>query len=248
MRRWAAGLLFILALGALRAPATLLDDLASELTRGEVRLAEARGTVWRGSAVLAVRDATNDHLGAWLPVQWTAEPRALLRGALAWRLDSGGSTLARLEVHAGGLQISDARLRGAARNFAERIPHPFAHAGWNGDAALEVPALECSWRMRCAGRVNARWTGASSDLLANRPLGDYEISIDIRPQEQRFVWRTLRGPLAIDGGGSWREGSGAVLKAALHGDAQLLDQLPGVAGRWARPTGDPRSWTIAYPQ
>jgi general secretion pathway protein N len=57
------------------APASMVDAQVAEISRGVVRISDAKGTLWRGRGMLTSPD------GRWrVPVQWTVDPMRLLSG------------------------------------------------------------------------------------------------------------------------------------------------------------------------
>lgn len=64
----------LLASTAALAPATLMNPLLENASRGKLSLAEAEGTLWNGRGILGVSTA------AHLPVAWRFDPWPLLKG------------------------------------------------------------------------------------------------------------------------------------------------------------------------
>lgn len=84
MRRiaWMLAVVAIVAAAiAVFAPATLADARLASLSGGTLRLADARGTLWRGRGVLTSPE------GRWrVPVDWVWRPGALLAGVTSIEL------------------------------------------------------------------------------------------------------------------------------------------------------------------
>ena len=241
------GLALLCAVALWRMPGTLLDAGLDRATDGALRLADASGTVWDGQAVLMVRDLASNSWQPWLALEWSAEPASLLQGALSWRISSGGILAARIAFTATQAGIEDAKLQGPARFFLARIPNSLAHTGWSGDMALHSPAFRCTWKRRCAGRAELRWTGAASSLLPGQAFGDYLLTVEGSPNALLLQLRTLRGEVQIRGDGRWPPGAPPTFNGTIQGDPSFLQRLPSVGGSWLRPSGDAGAWTIAIP-
>ena len=73
----AAGAILLALALLLTAPATLLDRRIDALSAGRVRLANATGTLWRGSGELVLLPS-----GTRLPLLWRTDPWPLVRGEI----------------------------------------------------------------------------------------------------------------------------------------------------------------------
>jgi hypothetical protein len=98
---WLAGLVVLAAVCAAFAPAALVGALVAEATRGELRLANARGTAWNGAADVVAAD------GRWtVPATWRLDALPLLRGEARVALrPPEGAAGARADVVARGGRI-----------------------------------------------------------------------------------------------------------------------------------------------
>jgi hypothetical protein len=135
-----------------------------------VRLADARGTAWRGSGLLA------DAKGSWrLPIGWRLDPVALLRGGLALDLDPAESAGAKGTLHAQGNTL---RVEG----LHVELPAAMAETLWrrppvprvDGTLGIDAPAFSYDGS-RGDGRFELRWSNARVGLAGVRArLGTVE--------------------------------------------------------------------------
>jgi general secretion pathway protein N len=245
--RFLAVVLLVAAFFLVRLPGSLVDSAIEQTSDGAVRLAQAEGTLWRGSGSLMVIDPVTQRWQAWLPMTWDTDPSRLWRGALSWQFTSGGAPLADVEIGPTGVRLTRLQMRGPARFFLERIPSAIGRAGWEGDLAIDSPGWQCSWSLRCDGTAELRWFGASSDLLQKHRLGDYRVAITGKGSDISAHFDTLSGDIRIDGDGRWSLGSSPSFAGTLRGDPVLLDRLPNIAGRWVRSGGEPGVWLVSLP-
>lgn len=225
-------------------PATLLDAALQRLGAGNLRLADASGTLWRGRGVLTSLDPVTHEGRPWLAMEWTTTPE---NGVVTWHFTSGSEALAHINLGLNGAALRQVRLRGPARYFLEQIPASVGRAGWLGDMAVSSPEFRCSWQKQCAGSFELLWKNAASELLTGRVLGDYQLTGATNTGGAlAFQWRTLQGELRTEGQGQWPIGGAPSFNGTVQGDAQYLNQLPAVAGPWVHPAGE-GVWQVRFP-
>jgi hypothetical protein len=197
MRAAFALVALLLIVGALvaQAPATLLDRRLADATRGAVRLADARGTVWSGGADVA------DAKGRWtVPVAWRVDPLAALKGEIAVTLLPAGPATAR-----GAVVLRESELRATALDVV--LPATILESVWTDapvprfDGVLHLRAP--SWRIadaRSEGAADLRWERAGV-ALAGFALNLGVVDAAARPGDGGTVvtLRNRGGHVAIDG-------------------------------------------------
>jgi general secretion pathway protein N len=249
VRRWAAWGAAVGALGALAvfAPAAWLARAVDGATQGRVQLADARGTVWRGSGVLLLTGGAGSRDAASLP------------GRLAWALHWRGRTVDLTLNHACCLP-DDVTLRwhpGVARQTVEMLPTRSGTVGqwpaawlaglgtpWNtlqlgGAMRLSSPAWRLeheAGRTRFVGRLQLDLVGASSRLATIDPLGSYSVSLQggaSGGDGPSLVLTTVDGALRLSGSGQWSDGrlrfTGQA--EAAPGSEAALNNLLNIIGR-----------------
>ena len=185
------GLVAALGAAAAFAPASLVDGRLQTLTRGEVRLAAAEGTIWHGRGV-AVIGADR----ALIPVEWRLEPLPLASGEARITLEStpgtSGAPHGRLVLAAADARVERLELALPAAAIAARIPVPGLRAG--GTIAVRVEDLAIGERIdRGAVRVEWREARLASEVQPAVDLGTVTAVLSARDG-------ALAGPLTGRGG------------------------------------------------
>jgi len=199
----------VLAIVVANAPANWLAGWLASRTDGVVLLADARGTVWSGSAVMAVAtprgagEPRGEAAGLALPgrVTWTLEIERLLAPVLhlthdgvlvqplAVRVRDGG-----LVLDAGSLALPASMLRLAGAPLNTLLPEGRCTLQWNGlrfDGA-GPPVGEGTLRVGAFGLA----------ISPVKPLGDYLVSWSSGANGLAWQLATEQGPLQMEGGGS----------------------------------------------
>lgn len=205
------------------APATLVDTGLRRASDGQLRLAEAEGTLWSGSGQLEIRDA-GGRTGIAKSFAWRVVPESLLRGHLVCEvgLEQDAKrfpvTLSFSRVE---LANADVRLPAAVLGLA--VPK-LAPLGLTGDVQIHVARLSIA-RDGTQGNATLQWRGAGSALSSVSPLGDYELRLEGEGPAVRVSLRTLQGPLQLDGTGSWTHGNSPAFLATASVPPQHQQQL-----------------------
>lgn len=238
---WAAGGAIAGALLALIlfAPARWLADAVATASRGQVLLAQPRGTVWNGSARLVLTGGQGSTDAAALPgrVAWhllpawdgasariaadccTAQPLAL---RAQWRLAGWR------------LRLGDGRSQWPATVLAG-LGTPWNTLQLDGEVRLATQGLSVEWvegRPRIAGRAELEALRMASRLSTLRPMGSYRITLQGGTQATLRL-DTLEGSLQLSGTGQW---VGEHLRfrgeaSAVAGSEGALANLLNIIGR-----------------
>jgi general secretion pathway protein N len=241
LKRWAAaGAVLGGALVALAcAPAAWLAAAVNDATGQRLVLADARGTVWRGSAVLLLTGGAGSRSASALPgrLSWTlgldgaalglrARQDCCINGELRLRITPGlGRTRVELltaAVPAGGPVASP----GASTALGQWPASWLVGLGtpWNtlqptGSLQLSSPGLaveQVQGRWRFSGRADLEMGSIASRLSALDVLGSYRLSLSgdaDRGAAPHVHLSTSSGALQLTGDGQW-VGDGPA--AALH--------------------------------
>lgn len=193
------------------APATLLDAGLRRASAGQLRLAQARGTLWSGSGQLEIRDRTGRG-AVGKALSWTLQPRALWRGRLdfAVAIDHVSERFP-VRITLRGIELSDANFSLPASALGVAVP-PLAALGPRGELVFHIAKFARTDDAVAADAV-VTWKDASSTLTTVAPLGTYELRFNNVAESLRATLRTRSGPLRLDGGGSWR-GDGPLVFSA----------------------------------
>lgn len=210
--------LAVIAIVAANAPANWLALYLASRTDGVVVLADAQGTVWSGSAVLALgaprSGRTADEAGTGddrppldrlaLPgrITWTLEFERALAPVL--HLTQDGVLLqpllvrfrdGRLALDAGAAVLPASLLRLAGAPLNTLLPQ--------GRCELRWSALQIDGHGTATGDGTLRVSSFALALSPVRPLGDYLATWT--SGERGLSWKlvTERGPLVLEGGGTF---------------------------------------------
>ncbi|HEY7742934.1 MAG TPA: type II secretion system protein N [Burkholderiales bacterium] len=218
---------------AVRAPAAWVGD--SLESRSRLRLIDARGTVWNGSAMLGVSDGRQV---------------LLVPGRLSWRIGLAAIGSGRVTAEIAHPAVpAPLALTVAPRSIAMK-------AGQSELPAALLVALGTPFNtVRPGGALNLRWTDlefgsgtlsgglqiewreAQSALSPVAPLGSYRLQITGSGETARIQLDTLRGPLRLQGGGTVKGGR-ISFKGVASADAEMRPALIGLISVLGRRVGD----------
>ena len=257
MLRWIAiglvGLLAILATAVATAPSRFVDLALDRASLGRVRLAEADGTVWRGSGRLVLVDGTAadtadaaappDHVqalaGVAIPgrVRWDVRPWPLLAGLVDATLTVDGMAQpVRLQGNFAELRIGPGRLSLPSVELS-RLGSPWNSIRPSGALAVEWQALSIR-EGQLSGDAAIELRDASSALTPVQPLGSYRVDIAGRGATAQLGLETISGPLRLSGTGTWEARAGLRFTAEAQAEAEQADRLRSFLGVIGRREGE----------
>jgi general secretion pathway protein N len=245
--RWAiAGGVLGALLGLIAfAPAAWLARAVASATNERLLLADARGTLWRGSALPVLTGGPGSRDASALPgrLQWDIGLRGLgfeLRAQQDCCLN--GTAVLHIKPGLGRLQLT---LQPPAGGIVGQWPAAWlAGLGtpWNtlqlgGTLRVSAPALSMEsveGRWRLAGRADFDLVGVSSRLSTLPTLGSYRLSlIGDASGASQISLTTLEGAMQLSGNGSWGPGGIHLRGEATAGaaDEAALSNLLNIIGR-----------------
>lgn len=216
--RWAAAGVVLGALMALVAfaPAAWLAGAVASATQQRLLLADARGTVWSGSAVAVLTGGAGSRDATALPgrLGWTLRPHGLglaltlqqaccLNGVVAVQVRPGINRTDYTLVPPSGWvgQWPTAFLGG--------LGTPWNTMELGGSVRLASPGLRIAsvqGRWVVDGRADLDLVGVSSRLSTLDALGSYRLSLSgdaANPGIARLALTTQEGALQLSGNGTW---------------------------------------------
>lgn len=239
---WAGAACGLLAGGLAFLPASWLAGALTQASQERLLLADARGTVWSGSAIPVLTGGADSRSAALLPgrVHWTLGLHGLalqvrlrqpccIDDALVLRLHPGLSGLT-LEVPAGGVGSWPAAwLAGLGAPWNSLQLGGTLFVGTNG---LKLHGAAGRWRLE--GEADLQFADMASRLSTLDRLGSYHLRIEGRAgQPTTLRLTTLDGALQLQGDGQW---TGTQFR--FRGDARAapgyeaaLDNLLNLLGR-----------------
>jgi general secretion pathway protein N len=191
------------------APARWLANAVERATEGRVLLRDARGTLWNGSAQIALTGGAGSADAMALPdrVDWRVRPR--WDGARA-QFAVACCTVQPLELRAhlalGGvlIQVADGQSQWPA-SLVAGLGTPWNTLQFDGEMVLSTQSLSVEWvqgRLAIAGRAELRAQRLSSRLSTLRPMGSYRITV-LGGATPTLQLETLEGALQLAGSGQW---------------------------------------------
>ncbi|MEO8279149.1 MAG: type II secretion system protein N [Ideonella sp.] len=253
-RRWAlagflAGALLAVAVWA---PATWLASAVNSASDGRLLLAEARGTVWNGSAVVVLTGGQDSRDASALPgrLHWLMRPILHEGAGLALHLDQAcclrDDATVFLKPGLGRTQLEIP----ASKDWLAQVPTGWlAGLGtpWNtlelgGQLRLRSSGLKLetvAGRWRIAGSAAVELHALSSRLSTLPTLGSYRMDLRADPANTSvpgaaLQLSTLEGALRLSAAGRW-DGTGLRLRgdasAATPADEAALGNLLNIIGR-----------------
>ena len=238
---WAAGgaLLGLLLATVFFAPARWLAGAVSQASGGQVVLADARGTVWSGSARLVLSGGADSQGSMALPgrLDWRMRPAA---GGLAADVNAACCMAQALQLH------TSPRWGGALMKVADHTSNWPAGllaglgAPWNtiqaqGLLALSTQGLSVEWasgRATMQGSLQLDALDMASRLSTLKPMGSYRLTLN-GGTVNKLQLETLQGSLQLTGSGQWVGGrlrfDGVATSTPERQDA--LSNLLNIIGR-----------------
>ena len=194
---------------ALFAPAQWLARSITQASAGQVQLAQARGTLWNGSAQLLLTGGA------------ASQDRAALPGRIAWQLRPTWSGL-RAQLHAACCTASPLQLQIHLRWDGARITLADSQSQWpaavlaglgtpwntlqpQGQLVLRTTGLQADWaagRMVLTGQAQLDALAMSSRLSTVAPMGSYRLALQ-GGAVPTLTLQTLEGSLQLSGSGQW---------------------------------------------
>ena len=246
------GLVVVCAVVLAAAPANWIARYVASRSDGRILLADARGTVWHGDAVLAFAerggiDAAASMSALALPgrINWAVEvPHGLalalllthdgvLQQPVRVRFGIGGGAM---DVAAGAASLPAALLRLAGAPLNTLRPE--------GQLAVQWDALTIRSGQPLVAAGTVRVGDLAISISPVRPLGDYRVAW--KSDERGLTWRldTERGPLQLDGTGTMASRAGVNarvnVRASVAADAspQTVARLKPLLDALGRRSGD----------
>ncbi|MGZ5132548.1 MAG: type II secretion system protein N [Caldimonas sp.] len=247
--RWAiAGLLFgVIAGFVLFAPAAWLAQAVASASGQRLLLADARGTIWSGSAVAVLTGGADSRDASTLPgrLEWTLSPRVYGVELAARHACCINGTM-RVQIRPGLGRVRATLLAPPSGPVGQ---WPSAWLGglgtpWNtlqlgGTARIVSPGFsieQVEGRWRLEGKVNLELEGVSSRLTTLETLGSYRVTLTGGSGTNSATLLSLStqdGPLQLTGSGTWGPGGvkfrGEARSASV--DEAALSNLLNIIGR-----------------
>lgn len=207
------GLIFVAGAAALAVlPARWL--MAALPAHWPMAIVDASGTIWSGTATLAVGPAHHRHrLAPPLRWHWSFGNGPRMQLSHPWL--NGPLTLA---LSPTGISVSSQTLTLPAQALAT-LDARIAAIGPEGRLSVRWPATDFGrGAPEGTGLLEAEWRDAASTLTPIRPLGHYKLTITHVEGSANLGLATLHGPLLLEGAGSLDGRQGLQFKGSARAD------------------------------
>ena len=211
-RRWAfAGLLFgTVAAVVAWAPARWLASAVQDLSQSQVRLEQPRGTVWSGTAQLALSGGSGSSDTVALPgfVTWRIRPAW---GGLSIDLTASCCTPQPLKIAARAVGLSGVHVdlsdhqSSWPTSLLVGLGTPWNTLQLQGQLAVRSQGLTLDLtreQMALAGQMQVDAMQVSSRLSTLKPMGSYRVTVQ-GGSTPTVQLQTLDGSLELSGTGQW---------------------------------------------
>lgn len=194
---------------ALFAPAQWLANAVAQASGGQVQLAQARGTLWKGSAQLLLTGGAASYDRAALPgrIAWQLRPTwSGLRAQLNADCCTDSALQLHLQLRWGGahLTLADSQSQWPAAVLAG-LGTPWNTLQPQGQLVLRTTDLQADWaagRMVLTGQAQLDALAMSSRLSTLAPMGSYRFALQ-GGAVPTLTLHTLEGSLQLSGSGQW---------------------------------------------
>jgi general secretion pathway protein N len=232
-----AGMLlaFLAALLA-QAPATWVDAGLQRYSQGLVGLADAKGSLWRGSGVIQAI-LPSGQVETLDSVRWTIDPWALFTARLhiAMLSERDGRPVFDGYLEPGGTTVSELRLEGPAALLGALSPTVRA-ISVTGRISLRANGVRID-KQATVGSAELLWRDAGSSLTSVYPLGYYRIDLRGAGRGVDFTLTTLMGALNLSGSGGWQGGGPMSFKGSATPAPDKAKQLAPLLRMIGKETG-----------
>jgi len=207
---WAGALAGLVLATVAFAPARWLAAAVQQVSGAQVQLADARGTVWQGSAqlVLSGGEGSNDAVALPGSLAWRIRPTW---GGVTAQITADCCTAQPLQLTAGlagwgglKLTLTDGQSRWPAGLLAG-LGTPWNTVQPQGQLVVSSQGFAAQWvegRLSLSGRVQLDATQVSSRLSTIQPMGSYRLTLQ-GGAPSTFQLTTLEGSLQLAGQGQW---------------------------------------------
>jgi general secretion pathway protein N len=224
------------------APATWLASSLAAASGERLLFADARGSIWQGSAVAVLTGGPGSRDASALPgrLHWSLAPEGWSLGLRARHACCiNGEVHLRIEPGWGRLKITLPATPGMLgqwpANWLTGLGTPFntlQPGGWLGLSSSGMVAESAQGRWQISGAAALTLTDLSSRVSTLETLGSYRLALTGGNPTQLLL-STLDGPLQLSGSGQW-SASGLRFRGearAMPGFETALNNLLNIIGR-----------------
>lgn len=230
LRWWLLGALTVIVTVVASLPAAWLAERIATESQRRVLLANADGTLWHGSATVALSAGTGSQTATVLPgrLKWDVAFWPLLTGTLRIVLEQDASMAApaTIAVTPVGWTVQPGSIRLPA-SLLEGIGAPFNTLRPDGTMRIDWTALQGKFAGdQKFGRLTVQLDQMSAAVSRLRPLGSYRADVELAGAGGKLQLKTTAGPLHLEGSGTL--GRQARFEGTARADPEVETQLAGL--------------------
>jgi Type II secretion system (T2SS), protein N len=193
-------------------PVSLLRTTVNEQLAGVARIENMEGTIWHGDALLVFDSKQLRQT----PIKWRFTPSLLASGIFAYSFELNKNSQQNNEIFGeltvgrglSDLHVRNAHLYAPAASVLPLLSPSLGFGAFSGQLGFttESMAVKPSPTLTAAkitGRANLNWRNANSLFLLGSTANDYLLEFDGKGAESTFSLKTLSGPVAANGQGTW---------------------------------------------
>ena len=208
------------------APAWLMAKLANTASNETIILENTSGRFLKGNATAINYRRDRNTIQRFENISWHWVPTQLLKGNLAFRI-----IITDRQITADG--IMGAGFTGHAINefhaniSAESIGNLFPEASTlspRGDLDIKIPSLKIN-PFKIEEPASIHWKNAGVTISNVSPLGDYMFNLTPQKDGIDVKLQTIKGPLRMNGNGSYNEKTGGRIDGEAQGGPELTPVL-----------------------
>lgn len=221
-----------------RLPAAWIAPQFAKATHGHVNLVDADGSLWQGSAALMLSAGPDVGGATVLPgrIEWQTSFWPLFAGRvrMVMRQSEAMPDPVTLEATLRGATVSGGSIAVPA-SLLTGLGAPFNTLALDGDVRLTWSP----WRVfgnDVFGRLGVTLADMSSRASQVKPLGSYEVVVQMQGASSTVDLTTQKGPLLLSGQGTLSRAS-ASFQGAASATPEARENLAGLLNLLGRPTG-----------
>ncbi len=192
-------------------PAVYITPHAEEKLGQRYTLADVRGTVWDGSAIVVSKADKNGNQLPFVPGRfvWQLSPKLLL-GQVSIKIDNTETLTDPIIIEGNWYQwhINPSSVRLNAEQLS-LFGAPFNTLKLSGDVLMSWQELQVNLqdeKTNIMGLIQIDFKKIASALSPIKPLGEYQLTMEWLSQQAKIKLNTLEGPLQLHGDGIFQQG------------------------------------------
>jgi len=223
-------------------PAVYITHYVEEKSGGRYVLADVRGTVWEGSAIVVSKADKNGNQLPFVPGRfvWHMSP-VLLLGQVLLKIDNTETLTEPISIEGNWYQwhVNPSGMRLNAEQLS-LLGAPFNTLRLSGDVLMSWQALQVNLQAKqinIMGLIQIDFKEIASALSPIKPLCEYQLTMEWLSQQTKIDLNTVEGPLQLHGKGIFQQGR-LQFSGVAYADSGKEKQLSLLLNLLGRPLRD----------